>query len=250
MKKLVPAMEKIDKIFNYLYLKEKASQADISRDLNIPKATVNRLLYTLVIMEYICLIGKEYSLGNKFDYFSSKNENYNLIKNIAYPYLEELSLKFKETFKVSVFDKNKIRVIASVESNDYYKITVSENAVFPLHAGAASKILICQLSEAKLNSLLPEFLPKYTENTITNRNDLKNELFKVNIKKIAFDNMEHSNSISAVAIPIFDKTNKIIAALSCPFFSREANQKHIDDIIIAMKEVCEKISVTITNMSF
>ena len=65
----VAAMEKIDKIFNYLYLKEKASQAEISKDLNIPKATTNRLLYTLVTMGYLYLVGKEYTLGNKFDYF-------------------------------------------------------------------------------------------------------------------------------------------------------------------------------------
>lgn len=248
MKKLVPAMEKVDKIFNYLYLKEKASQAEISKDLNIPKATTNRLLHTLVAMGYLYSIGKEYTLGNKFDYFSNKNKNYNLIKNVSYPYLEELSLKFKETFKVSVFDKNKIRVIASVESNDYYKITVPENAIFPLHAGAASKILICQLTEKKLNSLLPESLPKYTENTITNRDVLKKELFKVNIKKIAFDNMEHSNTISAVAIPIYDKNNKIIAALSCPFFSDGINKQHIDEIVIAMKEISKKITTTIISM--
>lgn len=250
MKKLVPAMEKIDKIFNYLYLKEKASQTEICKDLNIPKATTNRLIYTLVTMGYVCQNGKDYTLGNKFDYFSNKNKNYNLIKNVSYPYLEELSLKFKETFKVSVFDKNKIRVIASVESNDYYKITVPENAIFPLHAGAASKILICQLTEKKLNSLLPETLPKYTENTIISRDILKKELFKVNIKKIAFDNMEHSNTISAVAIPIYDKNNKIIAALSCPFFSSTTNESHINEIIIAMKDISEKISTTLTNMSY
>lgn len=250
MKKLVPAMEKIDKIFNYLYLKEKASQAEISKDLNIPKATTNRLIHTLVTMGYICQNGKEYTLGNKFDYFSNKNKNYNLIKNVSYPYLEELSLKFKETFKISVFDKNKIRVIASVESNDYYKITVPENAIFPLHAGAASKILICQLAEKRLNSLLPETLPKYTENTITDRDTLKKELFKVNIKKIAFDNMEHSNTISAVAIPIYEKNNKIIAALSCPFFSSTADETHINEIIIAMKEASEKIGAALKNMSY
>jgi DNA-binding IclR family transcriptional regulator len=250
MKKLVPAIEKIDKIFNYLYLKERASQSEISKALDIPKATTNRLLYTLVTMGYVFQSGKDYTLGNKFDYFSNKNENYNTIKNLAYPYLEELSLNFKETFKVSVLDKNKIRVIASVESNDYYKISVPENAVFPLHAGAASKILICQLTEKKLNSLLPETLPKYTENTITNRDTLKKELFKVNIKKIAFDNMEHSNTISAVATPIYDKNNKIIAALSCPFFSANSNNNNIENLILSMKDVCKKISDSFINMSY
>ena len=250
MKKLVPAMEKIDKIFNYIYFKERATQSDISSNLDIPKATTNRLLYTLVTMGYLDQNGKDYILGNKFDYFSNKNENYNLIKKISYPYLEELSLKFKETFKISVLDKNKIRVIASVESNDFYKITVSENAIFPLHAGAASKILICQLTEKKLNTLLPEILPKYTENTITNREDLKRELFKVNIKKIAFDNTEHSNSISAVATPIFNNHNKIIAALSCPFFSNNQNDEHINEIISTMKDICQKITETLKKMTF
>ncbi|MGL5089192.1 MAG: IclR family transcriptional regulator [Cetobacterium sp.] len=250
MKKLVPAIEKIDKIFNYLYSNEKATQIEISNELSIPKATTNRLLYTLVSIGYIEQIGKEYRLGNKFEYFSTVHENFTIIKNISYPYLENLSLNFKETFKVSVFDKNKIKVVASVESNDYYKITVSENAIFPLHAGAASKMLICQLTEKKINSLLPENLPKYTENTIKTREELKKELFKINIKKIAFDNMEHSLSISAVAIPIYKKNNTIIAALSCPFFSSNFNKDNINEIIIAMKQAAKNISDDLEKTSY
>ncbi|MBC2850990.1 IclR family transcriptional regulator [Cetobacterium sp. 8H] len=250
MKKIVPSMEKIDKIFNYLYLKEKATQSELSKALNIPKATTNRILYTLVTMNYLNQNDKEYTLGNKFEYFADTNQKHTLIKRISVPYLEELSLKFKETFKISVLDKNKIRVIASIESNDFYKITVPENAIFPLHAGAASKLLICQLSEKKLSSLLPEKLPKYTENTIVSREELKKELFKINIKKIAFDNMEHSNSISAVAIPIFNENNKIISAISCPFFSNNQNDQHIDEIVKAMKDVSNKISSTLNNINY
>ena len=62
--------------------------------------------------------------------------------------------------------------------------------------------------------------------------------------------MEHSNTISAVAIPIYDKNNKIIAALSCPFFSSNTNETHINEIISAMKEISEKISTTLINMSY
>ena len=73
---------------------------------------------------------------------------------------------------------------------------------------------------------------------------------KVNVKKIAFDNMEHSNTISAVAIPIYDKNNKLIAALSCPFFSNNTNEHHISEIVIAMKDISEKIGTTLNNMSY
>lgn len=241
-KSKVPAIDKADKIFNYLYYKYSATQSAIAKDLNLSKATVNRLLEVLTDLKYLNLEDKEYTLGEKFYFLSNRYEKYRFLKNITYPYLEELSLKFKETFKLSVLDNDKIRTISIVESSDIVKVSVSENAVFPLHAGAASKLLICQLSEGKLNKLLPKVLPKYTENTITDREILKKSLLKINIQKISFDNMEHSKNIKAVAVPILDNKNRIIAAISCPCFPDNLNEEKIDAIIVEMKKVCEEIS--------
>lgn len=240
--KKVPAIEKADKIFKYLYYKESATQADISKDLGIPKATTNRLLSVLTELKYLNLEGREYKIGEKFYFFSNKHERYTLIKNIAYPYLEELSLKFKETFKISVLDEDKIRSIGKVESSDFIKISVSENAIFPLHAGAASKLLICQLSEGRLNKLLEKTLPKYTENTITDREELKRELLKININKLSFDNMEHSVNIRAVVVPILDSKNRIVAAVSCPCFPDSLTDERALKIAESMRKSCEEIS--------
>ena len=242
IEKKVPAIEKADKIFKYLYYKESATQADISKDLGIPKATTNRLLSVLTELKYLNLEGREYKIGEKFYFFSNKHERYTLIKNIAYPYLEELSLKFKETFKISVLDEDKIRSIGKVESSDFIKISVSENAIFPLHAGAASKLLICQLSESKLNKLLERTLPKYTENTITDREELKKELLKININKLSFDNMEHSVNIRAVAVPILDSKNRIVAAVSCPCFPDSLTDERALKIAESMRKSREEIS--------
>lgn len=240
--KKVPAIEKADKIFDFLYNKEKANQATISKELNIPKATTHRLLSVLTALNYLNFEDHLYSLGEKFSIFSNKNDKYTLIKNIAHPYLEELSLKFKETFKLSVLDDNVIRCIAKIVSGDLIKVSVNENSIYPLHAGAASKILICQLSESKLNKLLPPILPKYTENTITDREELKKELFKININKLSFDNMEHSEEIKAVAVPILTETNKIIAAISCPCFSDDLTQEKTNFLISEMKKSSSEIS--------
>lgn len=237
----VPAIEKADKIFNYLYYNESAVQAEIARELNISKASVNRLLSILTELKYLNLEEKRYSLGEKFYFFANKYERYTLIKNIAFPYLEELSLKFKETFKISILDNHKIRTIVKVESSDLVKIPVSENAIFPLHAGAASKLLICQLSDSVLNKLLEKNLPKYTENTITDREELKKELIRINSRKISFDNMEHSQNIKAVAVPVLNKNNRIIAAMSCPCFPDAWNDERMNKIAKAMEKACNEI---------
>lgn len=240
-KSKVPAIDKMDQIFNYLYYKYSATQAEIARDLSLPKATVNRLLEVLTDYKYLIFEDKKYRLGEKFYFLSNKYEKHHLIKNIAYPYLEELSLKFKETFKLSILDDDKIRTIAKVESSDIVKVSVADNAIFPLHAGAASKLLICQLSERKLNKLLSKTLPRYTENTITDREKLKKELLKINIQKLSFDNMEHSKNIKAVAVPILDKRNRIIAAISCPCFPDDVNMTKVDNMINDMQKVCGEI---------
>lgn len=241
-KSKVPAIDKADMIFNYLYYKYSATQKSIAEDLRLPKATVNRLLEVLTELKYLNFKDKEYTLGEKFYFFSTKYEKYTLIRNITYPYLEELSLKYKETFKLSVLDEDKIRSIARVESSDIVKISVAENAIFPLHAGAASKLLICQLSDKIIDKLLDEKLPKYTENTIIDKEKLKKELLKINIQKIAYDNMEHSNNIKAVAVPILDKKNRIIAAISCPCFSNDLLAEKMDMIVADMRKTCEEIS--------
>ena len=124
-KSKVPAIDKADQIFNYLYYKYSATQSSIAKDLNLPKATVNRLLEVLTDLRYLNFQDKEYTLGEKFYFFSSRYEKYTLIKNITHPYLEELSLKFKETFKLSVLDNDKIRSIATVESSDLIKVRVN-----------------------------------------------------------------------------------------------------------------------------
>lgn len=240
--KKVPAIEKADKIFDYLYKKDKATQATIAKNLDIPKATANRLLAVLTDLNYLSFEDRFYSLGEKFRIFSNKKDKHILIKNIAHPYLEELSIKFKETFKLSVLDENVVRCIAKIQSGDLVKISVSENAIFPLHAGAASKILISQLSESKLNKLLTPVLPRYTENTITDREELKKELFKVNINKIAYDNMEHSEQIKAVAVPILNENNKVIAAISCPYFPESLTPERKKILSKELKKVASEIS--------
>ena len=75
----VPAVEKADKIFNYLYYNEAATQAEISRELEISKASVNRLLAVLLELKYLSFEDRKYSLGEKFYFFANKYKRYTLI---------------------------------------------------------------------------------------------------------------------------------------------------------------------------
>ena len=53
--------------------------------------------------------------------------------------------------------------------------------------------------------------------------------------------MEHSENIRAVAIPILDKNNRIVAAISCPCFSDKLDEERGNEIAKEMKKYAEKI---------
>ena len=230
---LVPALEKMDKILIYIYFNKEVSQIEIVKNLNISKATAFRILHTLVELNYLSITNKKYSLGDKFYLFlkNDNKDNYNILKEIAYPYLEKLSLEFKETFKLSILDNDKVRTLCLVESSDLNKVSFSDKAIYPIHAGAASK----------LKRLIDNGLPKYTENTIVDPQLLRKELNKIRYSRISYDNMEHSENIRAVAIPILDKNNRIVAAISCPCFSDKLDEERGNEIAKEMKKYAEKI---------
>ena len=129
---LVPALEKMDKILIYIYFNKEVSQIEIVKNLNISKATACRMLHTVGELNYLSITNKKYSLGDKFYLFlkNDNKDNYNLLKEIAYPYLEKLSLEFKETFKLSILDNDKVRTLCLVESSDLNKVSFSDKAIY------------------------------------------------------------------------------------------------------------------------
>ena len=54
--------------------------------------------------------------------------------------------------------------------------------------------------------------------------------------------MEHSVNIRAVAVPILDSRNRIVAAVSCPCFPDSLTDERALKIAESMRKSCEEIS--------
>ncbi|NYC49911.1 DNA-binding IclR family transcriptional regulator [Clostridium beijerinckii] len=76
-------------------------------------------------------------------------------------------------------------------------------------------MILSQYSDDKIRELLKdtEFI-KYAENTITDINVLIEEIHVIRKNLYALDNIEYDTGVICIAVPIFDRTNKIIAATS------------------------------------
>jgi DNA-binding IclR family transcriptional regulator len=185
----------------------------------VPKTTIYRVLKTLSAYQ-IVLADRHgrYQLGPRLASLASAVAGFDLI-SVSRQAMEELSGELHETSKLTFALKDEAMVAAVVHSPTGFGIFTQVGRRFPLHAGAASKVLLAQRSDLEIAKLLEQGLPSYTERTLTNPAELRRQLADIRARGWAEDNEEYVDGIMAVAAPIIDASGRVQAALSVTFLA-------------------------------
>ncbi len=218
---------------------------EISKALNIYKSNVHNILSTFIEGGFVKKDPKtdKYKVGIKFFELGSvviKNMD---LRRIAHSYLEELSKEFNETVHLGVLDEGRVVSIEREESNKGLCSHIEIGKRTPLHCTAVGKAIMAYLSEDEINFIIKEKgLEKYTENTITNKEELEKEFLNIRKQGYAVDNMEHEEGVRCVAGPIRDYNGKVIASMSVSGPAFRIDKSNIPNIAKKVKEYCDCIS--------
>ena len=239
----------IDRMMDVLSLLERRPNGATIREmveaLRLPRTTVYRILNTLQHHDMVrrsddgnlrlgprLLTLAARALGNA--------EEYDLA-TLSMPHLQNLSEQTGEGSKVSVLDGDGVLVVAAVQGTRDYALTVVPGQRLPLHAGAASKVLLAFLAKSELQGLLDDRLAAYTSRTIRDPHRLAAELARIRRQGYAHDKGEYAPSINAFAAPIPDRSGKVVAALSVPFLAG-ADKSHMEKIRVSVIAVAGAIA--------
>lgn len=220
----VPAIDKMDLVFDLLADSPvPLSQAAISGRLNLPKATVSRMINRLSELGYLEQNRENglYTLGAKLLTLGNVVNKRLDISVIADPYMKELSEEIDEMVKLSIMRGVTVYPLRSFESRKAVRITQDSGTVYPPYIGAAGKLLLALTEEGRnyLNSELHNRnMIAYTPYTITSRDELDRIIGQIRTESIAYDRQEESEGIFAIAMPVYNSNGDIAAALSIPFF--------------------------------
>lgn len=191
--------------------------------LELPRTAIYRILNTLQRHDIVHR-DKEgaYSLGRRLltlaSHVASRASDFD-IAVFSQPFLDKLSADLGEGVKLSVIDESGIIVVAASQGRREYALTVKPGQRMPIHASAASKLLISHLKPDEIDQWLASPLPAFTSKTITDPKRLRAELTKIKRLGWAQDKGESAPSICAFAAPVFFKSGKLAAALSVPFLA-------------------------------
>ena len=197
----------------------------IREELDIPKSSLSYLLQDLIDRDYIYTDPdmKVYYPGIKLIQLGAVCiNNIDISREIALG-VRKLSDELGWTAHAAILDGRFIVYIAKCQSTTDLSVVTNIGFRLPAHATALGKVMLAALGPKEWRARLYNVqLERYTENTITSYEKLLDELKNTAAKGYSIDNQEIIPGGVCVAAPIFDRTGKIVAAISAtvPIASR------------------------------
>lgn len=189
----------------------------LSRRLDLPKSTVFRLLNALQqggLISQNQESGK-YRLGLDLITLANNALAYTDLQRIARPFLRWLADELEETVNLSILDRTEVINIEQFVSPGRLVIRVGwVGRRMPAHAVSSGRAILAFMPEEDLGRILEGPLSAHTSNTITDREELLNELAQIRKQGYAATFEEFEVGLNAVSAPIRNHEAHIVASVS------------------------------------
>lgn len=185
---------------------------ELCEHLPYAKGTVHKHLKTMEQHNYVRKDDRGYSLGLKFLTLGGKTRYQHELWGTASTYFESLSERTDETATFAVKERH-LGVFLAVPNTISSMVPLGYE--FHLHENAAGKAILAELSEVEVNDTLDRTgMPAQTENTITDRTTLFEELDAIRTREYAINLEERREGISAVSAAVVHPDTDQIGAIS------------------------------------
>lgn len=221
--------------------------SEISKELEMSVGTIHRLLQTLVLVDAVeqDKDSKQYSLATEMLFYGkSVLDRYDFITR-AHPIMGELSKKIGETVFMGILEDYELVYVDHVDSLDHFlRMPPQIGRRQSAHCTAQGKVLLAHLPLEEINTFLQgKSLYQFTENTITDPEELHEELATIRQIGFAMDREETEIGICCVAAPVRKPNGEVVAAISTSGPATRMLRKGLDTVLKEeVVETAHKIS--------
>ncbi|MFC0470908.1 IclR family transcriptional regulator [Halalkalibacter kiskunsagensis] len=190
---------------------------ELSNRIGLPKSTTHRLLNTLMHHGFVSrdTTNGNYCIGMKVVAIANEVLEQIDIRKVARGPLEDLVGEVKETVHLCTHNNGNAIYIDKVESDQTIRMISKVGRSVMMHCTGIGKILLAGMSNDQVETIIEKKgLPRFTENTITDKEVLFQQLDEIRQCGYAIDEVEHEEGIAGIAAPIYDHNQEVIAAIS------------------------------------
>ncbi len=251
---VVPAVMRTLNIIEALFLSAKPkSLNELSRELEIPTASLFRIMKNLAGREYVTVLEGSpvrYTIGNEPFRLVAGYRNRTDRKHVIKPVMQALTARTNQTAQYAVFQNGQF--IYTEQALSAAELNVLAQLYMPLevNTSAGAKVILAnQSEEVKEQYLAGLTLHKRTARTIADLDGLREELALTKKRGYGMDDEEFTAGIGCMAVPVFDGEGQCMAALGITGYIEEyrnpENFEYIKGCLFeAAGELREKLNET------
>ncbi|AHG02063.1 hypothetical protein HALLA_01805 (plasmid) [Halostagnicola larsenii XH-48] len=244
----VSAVETTVSILETITELEGASLTELAERLDVAKSTIHRHLSTLRQEGYVVTDGDEYHVSLHLFDLASYNRERNPLFHIGRSTADEIAGRIEERVSLVVAEQGRAVKCYIAESNRSITTDSHLGLAMRMHCTSGGKALLSQMDDKRVEEILDRNgLERLTDNTITDRESLFEELQEVRKTGIAFDNQERLAGVRGVAAPVVDKqTGDVIGAFDIAGpATRLEGEKYSEQIPNLVQRAADEIAVNI-----
>ncbi|KQY57476.1 IclR family transcriptional regulator [Nocardioides sp. Root140] len=220
-----------------------AGVTEIAGELGVHKSTAFRLVATLEshgLVEQTAERGK-YRLGMGILRLAGAATARLDVVQEARPVCRNLAAETGETVNIAVLSEHSALYLDQVAGSSALQSHNWVGQHIPLHATSNGKILLSSLDPDELDDFLGA-LPAYTELTITRKGKLRKELDHVREVGYAVAVDELEVGLTAVAAPIRNAHDDVIASMSVSGPTLRLQQQRVDEVVEQLVAAATEVS--------
>ncbi|MBN1848492.1 MAG: IclR family transcriptional regulator [Deltaproteobacteria bacterium] len=225
---------------------EEMGTVEISQKLGFHKATVSRILQNLTKRGFLIQNSqtKRFVLGPAvMDLARAMNQSLRSnVVQIAKPFIDTLRDSLKETVILEILSGDTTFMAYIADGPRLVRLAGSMGDRVPIHASAGAKALLAFSPAEVKDRLLNVKLHPFTSYTITDRNRIEQQLFKVRKEGVAFDHEEIDEGTSAIGAPIFNHDSIPIGAVVVAGPTQRIKNGSTAGMVSELKATAAKIS--------
>lgn len=195
---------------------EPITVTEIAKRIDLPRATVFRLLLTLEEEGFVDRQDTLYTLGWELARIAQAVDPAAGLISRVKPLVEEIAERLEETITLSLRRGTYDLELVLQANPRTLGMTMADmhGQKWPLHASSTGKLLLAELNDEQIRIATGNELPPVTNYTITDWETLTRELEQVRQRGWASTVDELEEGMISVAVPIRDKVNQLIASLA------------------------------------
>ncbi|WP_336021637.1 IclR family transcriptional regulator [Halobellus salinisoli] len=232
----IKSLEKTVAIIDVLKRRRSAHLREVADELELNKSTVHNHLSTLREHEYVIKDGDRYRLSLQFLHIGGVLRNEVDLYDAAKPKLDQLAEETGTLVTLATHERGLGVVLYRAKGDEAVEIDTHVGSQLTLHNSGLGKAILAHLPQSRVAEIVADRgLPATTENSITDEDELSEELGRIATQGYAFDDEENWRGLRCVAAPILTDENVVQGAISISvpksqLATEEEQQRYVDEI--------------------